>query len=66
VLKKRRNQKRKRSLHVPDRRMWAQQAPSTPLCETGRWVNVQINVNCDHDKRKEYKERENARVFIAL
>ncbi len=46
------------SVIVPDRRMWAQQAPSTQRCEIGRCVNVCINVNYDFYEFKECKEKE--------
>jgi hypothetical protein len=44
---------------VPDRRMWAQQAPSTQQHEKGNCVNACVNVNCDCNELKEYDTKEN-------
>jgi hypothetical protein len=44
-------------LTVPDRRMWAQQAPSTQRCEIGSCVNACVNVNYDCNEFKKSKEK---------
>jgi hypothetical protein len=51
---------------VPDRRMWAQQIPSTPRHKIGNCVNACVNFNCDCTELKEYNEKENVYVCICV
>jgi hypothetical protein len=37
---------------VPDRRMWAQKAPSNQWREIGNCVNACVNINCDFNEFK--------------
>ncbi len=53
-------------LIVPNRRMWAQPAPSIQRHEIRNCVNICLKVNCDSNELKECNKKENVCVCSIL